>query len=78
MTYYHLTVKMGESGRAKLKWPGIAAPIVPVWRHTMRATDGLQTTITLSPVKDNGQAFSLELSLEMSLPMPQQDEHLPN
>jgi len=44
----------------------------------MRATDGLQTTITLSPVKDNGQAFSLELSLEMSLPMPQQDEHLPD
>jgi len=29
----------------------------------MRATDGLQTTITVSPVKDNGQALSLELSL---------------
>ena len=53
-------------------------PIVPVWRHTMRATDGLQTTITLGPVKDDGQAFSLELSLEMSLPMPRQDEHLPD
>jgi len=44
----------------------------------MRATDGLQTTITLGSVKDNGQAFSLELSLEMSLPMPRQDEHLPD
>ncbi|HMB07765.1 MAG TPA: UPF0236 family protein [Isosphaeraceae bacterium] len=44
----------------------------------MRATDGLQTTITVSPVKDDGQAFSLELSLEMSLPMPRQDEHLPD
>src|SRR6266540_1669876 len=44
----------------------------------MRATDGLQTTITLNPVKDNGRAFSLELSLEMSLPIPQQDEHLPD
>ena len=44
----------------------------------MRATDGLQTTITLGPVKDDGQAFALELSLEMSLPMPQQDEHLPD
>jgi len=44
----------------------------------MRATDGLQTTITVSPVKDNGQALSLELSLEMSLPIPQQDEHLPD
>ena len=53
-------------------------PIVPVWRYTMRATVGLQTTITVSPVKDNGQAMSLELSLEMSLPIPQQDEHLPD
>jgi uncharacterized protein UPF0236 len=44
----------------------------------MRATGGLQTTITLNPVKDDGRAFSLELSLEMSLPIPQQDEHLPD
>jgi len=44
----------------------------------MRATDGLQTTITVSPVKDDGQAISLDLSLRMSLPMPQQDEHLPD
>src|SRR3954469_4434488 len=44
----------------------------------MRATDGLQTTITLGPVKDQGQVVSLELALELSLPMPQQDEHLPD
>jgi hypothetical protein len=44
----------------------------------MRATDGLQTTITLGPVKDDDQAFSLDLSLRMSLPMPRQDEHLPD
>jgi hypothetical protein len=44
----------------------------------MRAADGLQTTITLSPVNADGQAFSLELSLGMSLPMPHQDEHLPD
>jgi hypothetical protein len=44
----------------------------------MRATDDLQTTITLGSVKPLGQAFSLELSLEMSLPMPRQDEHLPD
>jgi Uncharacterised protein family (UPF0236) len=44
----------------------------------MRATDGLQTTITLGSVNGDGQAFSLELSLEMSLPMPHQDEHLPD
>ena len=44
----------------------------------MRATDGLQTTIALGSVKDNGDALSLELSLEISLPMPGQDEHLPD
>src|SRR3954453_2128936 len=44
----------------------------------MRATDGLQTTITLGPIKDQGQVVSLELSLVLSLPMPQQDEHLPD
>ena len=44
----------------------------------MRATDGLQATITVSPVNSDGQAFSLELTLGISLPMPQQDEHLPD
>ena len=44
----------------------------------MRATDGLQTTITLGSVKPHGQAFALELALEVSLPMPRQDEHLPD
>src|SRR4051812_1217295 len=44
----------------------------------MRATDGLQTTITLGPIKDQGQVVSLELSLVLSLPMPSQDEHLPD
>ena len=44
----------------------------------MRATDGLQTTIALGPVNGVGQTISLELSLGMSLPMPHQDEHLPD
>src|SRR3954447_4722018 len=44
----------------------------------MRATDGLQTTITLGPVKDQGQVVSLELLMDLSLPMPSQDEHLPD
>ena len=44
----------------------------------MRATDGLQSTITVSPVNSDGQAFSLELTLGISLLMPQQDEHLPD
>ena len=52
--------------------------MVSAWRHTMRATDGLQTTITLSPVNSDERDFALELSLRMSLPIPQQDEHLPD
>jgi Uncharacterised protein family (UPF0236) len=44
----------------------------------VRATDGLQTTITCSPVNRIDQALALELSLAMSLPMPHQDEHLPD
>lgn len=44
----------------------------------MRATDGLQTTITCRPVNVIDQTLSLEMSLGMSLPMPHQDEHLPD
>lgn len=44
----------------------------------MRTTDGLETTITFSPVNRIDQTLSLELTLGMSLPMPHQDEHLPD
>ena len=44
----------------------------------MRDSNGLQTTITLGPVNRQGQALSLELDLQMTLPMPDQDEHLPD
>jgi Uncharacterised protein family (UPF0236) len=44
----------------------------------VHAPDGLQTTITCSPVNRIDQTLSLELSLTMSLPMPLQDEHLPD
>jgi uncharacterized protein UPF0236 len=44
----------------------------------VRTTDGLQTTITCRPVNVIDQRVSVELSLEMSLPMPLQDEHLPD
>jgi hypothetical protein len=44
----------------------------------VRATDGLQTTITCSPVNRIDRTLALELSLAMSLPMPTQDEHLPD
>jgi hypothetical protein len=43
----------------------------------VRDIDDLQTTITLGPVNREGQALSLELRLKMTLPMPNQDEHLP-
>jgi hypothetical protein len=43
----------------------------------VRETNGLQTTITCGPVNRIDQTFSVELSLEMSLPVPLQDEHLP-
>jgi hypothetical protein len=44
----------------------------------MRAIDGLQTTITVSPVNYEDQTLSLDLGLRMALPMPNQDEHLPD
>ena len=44
----------------------------------MRETNDLQTTITCSPVNRTDQVLSLELSLQMTLPLPDQDEHLPD
>jgi hypothetical protein len=44
----------------------------------VRDTNGLQTTITLGPVNCVAQVLSLELGLQMTLPMPEQDEHLPD
>src|SRR3954466_5482194 len=49
-----------------------------VRRFTVRDADDLQTTITLGPVNRQGQALSLELALQMTVPMPDQDEHLPD
>jgi hypothetical protein len=44
----------------------------------VRDTDDLQTTITLGPVNRRGQTLALELGLQMRLPLPDQDEHLPD
>jgi uncharacterized protein UPF0236 len=44
----------------------------------MRATDDLQTTTTISPVNCQDQTFSVHLELQMALPLPPQDEHLPD
>ncbi len=44
----------------------------------MRDTNGLQTTITLGPVNCVDQILSLNLDLQMTTPMPHQNEHLPD
>jgi hypothetical protein len=44
----------------------------------VRDTNGLETTITISPVNRQAQTLSLELTLRMALPMPDQDDHLPD
>jgi hypothetical protein len=44
----------------------------------VRATDGLQTPITFGAVNRIDRTLSLELSVAMALPMPHQDEHLPD
>jgi hypothetical protein len=44
----------------------------------VRDTNGLQTPITVSPVNRDAQTLSLELTLRMALPMPNQDEDLPD
>jgi hypothetical protein len=53
-------------------------PIVPVWSFTVPDPHGLQTTITLGPVNRHDQALALELGLQMTVPLPDQDEHLPD
>lgn len=44
----------------------------------MRDTSGLQTTMILSPVNCQGPTLSLGLELQMTIPLPDQDEHLPD
>jgi hypothetical protein len=44
----------------------------------VRDTDGLQTTLALSPVNSLGSTLSVELELQMTLPMPEQDDQLPD
>jgi hypothetical protein len=44
----------------------------------VRDTDGLQATITLGPVKRVDHELSTSLQLTLTLPMPPQDQHLPD
>src|SRR3954449_10063917 len=52
--------------------------MVPVWRFTVRDTNGLQTTLTLTPVNSLGSTLSVGLELRMTLPMPDHDPDLPD
>ena len=53
-------------------------PIGPVWRLTVCDTDSLQTTVSLGPVKRAGQDLSASLTMAITMPMPDQYEHLPD
>lgn len=44
----------------------------------MRDTNGLQTTLALGPVNCLDLTLSVELGLQMTLPLPSQDDHLPD
>jgi Uncharacterised protein family (UPF0236) len=44
----------------------------------VRETNELQTTIALGSVNRQGQALSLELTLQMTMPLPDQDQRLPD
>jgi hypothetical protein len=44
----------------------------------VRDTDGLQTTIALGPVNRVDHDLSVSLEMSLTLPMPDQDEHLPD
>jgi Uncharacterised protein family (UPF0236) len=44
----------------------------------VRETNGLQTTIALGPVNCQGQTLALEFEMQMTVPLPDQDEHLPD
>jgi hypothetical protein len=52
--------------------------MVRVGRPTVRDIRDLQTTMTLGPVNCADQTLSLDLELQVTLPMPDQDEHLPD
>jgi len=44
----------------------------------VRDTDDLQTTVNLDPVQRAGPILSASLTMAITLPMPDQDEHLPD
>jgi hypothetical protein len=44
----------------------------------VRDTDDNQATIDIGPVNRQGQSLALDLTLQMTMPMPDHDEHLPD
>ena len=43
----------------------------------MRDTDDNQVTIDIGPVNRQGQTLTLNLTLQMAVPLPEHDEHPP-
>lgn len=57
---------------------GTAISIVAVWRPAVSTTDDPQATVTLDPVKQQGQTVSVRLQLDLEFRLPAQDESLPH
>jgi hypothetical protein len=55
-----------------------ASSIVAVWRPAVRTTDETQATVTLEPVKQQDRTVTVALHLQVSFPLPHQDQHLPH
>ena len=52
MTYHDLNVKMGESGRVRLKWPGIAALIYDFLRDEIHGARRSDKKLRVLPIPD--------------------------
>jgi len=63
MTYHDLNVKMGESGRVRLKCPGIAALRQEIRkRDGALAADGVITMVTIDPATRRSRPVPDELA----------------
>jgi hypothetical protein len=54
-----------------------ASSIVALWRLAVRTIDNAQAIFDLGPVKQQGQAVTVDLALHLSFPLPPQDASLP-
>src|SRR3954469_6828389 len=71
-------VPSGDDSVSKVILRRELAPIDPTLHPVASVFGTTETTISCRPVNRTDQVLSLELSLQMTLPMPPQDEHLPD